>query len=242
MTDRSPLRRVALAGAGLAALAFVGTVAAAPKSAVDPPKSATKKLDLVGVDPAVAKQLSPRVPAKAEQQELLKRAAPQLDVPAFNVKHLEPATRGQLLGASDPEALPPAVVFDARTPWHDDATYMEVTAYDGAGLGVRPLRNYLHFLGPESLMENRYTRPSVLIHFRARAGTRYLLECSVDTSGPAATFFAADARAEYSVTSDDRATLLYVRDQGAATEDVVVQVASNATSWYFDGCELTASR
>ena len=42
--------------------------------------------------------------------------------------------------------------------------------------------------------------------------------------------------------TDDKATLLYMRDQGGAFEEVTVQVSGNAIAWYLDGCELTASR
>lgn len=142
--------------------------------------------------------------------------------------------------AAEPAALPRAIRFDARTTYHDDATYLEVLAYGGAHVGVRPRRNYFHFTGTSDAIASPYLRPGVLIHFRARADTRYLMECAVAAGSPT-TFTAVDARGEYSVRTDERSTLLYIRDQLASDEDVVVKVSGDTSGWYLDGCELTQS-
>jgi hypothetical protein len=232
-----------LAGAGLAALALcVSSVAAKPTGKEEsalPQKN--KSIDLKGIDPAIAKQLSPRMVKADEQLELQKKTVGDAFVPQFNVRHIDGLARAKLVGVNDPESLPGPRVFTARTTYHDDQTYMEILAYNGASLGVRPLRNYYHFMGSPEVMGSPSLRPSLLIHFRALANTRYLLECAVDGQ-TATTFFASDNRGEYTVHTDDRATLLYMRNQGATFEDVVVQVSGNADHWYLDSCELTASR
>jgi hypothetical protein len=234
------LSRLAVPFIGCALLALVGSVAAKPpaKTTAAAPKL-TKGVTLEGLDPEFARQLAPRPLAKDEANEIIKQGRGQIDSPKFNIKHLEPVQRAQILGAGDPAALPAALVFDARTPYHDDDNYLELLSNDGA-VYLRPLRNYFYFMGGDAVMASRYTRPSAVIHFKAAANTRYLLECAVD-GGPQTTFSAADSRAEYSVTTDDKATLLYVRDQVGGAENVVVQIAGDTPMWYLDGCELTAS-
>lgn len=228
-----------LVGAGVVALGLgIGVASAAPKGKL-PDKLPPMKP--VAIDPAVAKQIKPRALSKSESIELQKKVGVESVPPSFkNIKRLDPVQRALILGQADPAALPGPIVFNARTNYHDDSTYMELQAYNGGSVGVRPLRNYIHFIGTEEVMASPYLRPSLLIHFKAQANTRYLLECAVD-GGAVTTFFAADSRGEYSVTSDDKATLLYMRDQLGATEDVVVQVSGNKPGWYMDGCELTAS-
>ncbi len=234
-----------LAGAGLAALALcIGTVAAKPggqeQSSQGLP-SQKKAKGMQGLDPGLAKQLAPRFVKKEELLELQKRSIPEVFVPQFNVRRVDPLALAKILGVGEPGALPGPRRFDARTHYHDDSTYMEVLGYGGASVGIRPLRNYLHFIGSPEVMASRFTRPSVIIHFKALANTRYLLECAVDAQA-ASNFFASDARSEYSVTTADKTTLLYMRDQGGIDEDVAVQVSSDGQAWYLDGCELTPSR
>jgi hypothetical protein len=53
------------------------------------------------------------------------------------------------------------------------------------------------------------------------------MACAVDGTN-ATTFIANDGRSEYSVHTDDKATLLYLRDQGGVDEDVVVQVVERS--------------
>jgi hypothetical protein len=234
--------RLVLAVTGVAALAlWIGTVAAkTPVTKDSVPFKPGKAISIEGIDPVFTKQLTPRPLNKDEINNLQKLSAVPTYVPKFQVKHLEAKQIAQLVGASDPTALPAPVVFDARTTYHDDATYMEIEGYNGGQVGVRPLRNYLHFTGPDDVMASPFLRPSVLIHFRARANTRYLMECAVDASGDT-TFHAADTRGEYTVSSVDKTTLLYMRDQAGAGEDVTVQISGDKPGWYFDGCELTAS-
>lgn len=81
----------------------------------------------------------------------------------------------------------------------------------------------------------------VEIHFTAQANTRYLLECVVAGGEQVTTFTASDGVRQYATSSADKATLLYLRDQGAASEPLYVQIGGDKWGWYLDGCELTAS-
>jgi hypothetical protein len=240
------IRGVVVGGVGAVALAVcVGSVSAKPNESPMKP-SATPKSFISGqgpgvaaIDPAVAKRIKPQAMKQELVNDLLQKSAPETIVPLFNVKRLEAKQRAALLGAADPAAVPGPRRFDARTNYHDDSTYMEVLAYSGGSVGIRPLRNYIHFMGSDEVMASPYLRPGALIHFKALANTRYLLECAVDASGQT-NFYAADGRGQYSVNSIDKATLLYLRDQVGTTEDVVVQVNADRPGWYLDGCELTA--
>ena len=238
--------RLVLIVVGLSALALcIGSVSAKPTdlSEKSRPKASQPFIPGQGVgaiDPAVTKRITPQVTRKDMLLDLQKRAAPEAYVPTFNVKRLEALERAQLLGATEPAALPGPRVFDARTNYHDDQTYMELLAYNGASAGVRPLRNYFHFMGSDDVMASPYTRPALILHFRAQPGTRYLLECAVDASDPT-NFYATDDRGMYAVHSSDKATLLYMRDQTGSVADVVVNINGDRPGWYLDGCELTAS-
>lgn len=233
--------RLVLAGTGLVALALcIGSVSAAPlKNAGEGGKMKGGKAPISSIDPAVAKQIVPRVLKQQDALELQKKTIPLESIPTFKIRRLDPIQRAELLGQPDPASLPGPIVFNARTSYHNDKTYMEILAYSGGGVGVRPLRNYLHFMGPADVMASPYLRPGVLIHYTAQQGMRYLLECAVD-AGASTNFTAADGTHEYSVRSDDKATLLYMREQLAATTEVVIQIAGDQPGWYLDGCELTA--
>lgn len=236
------VRRLAVLSCVCAALVMVvGSVAARPKPApaAKQPKM-TKGITLEGLDPAFARQLAPRPLSRDEANDIVKQGRGTVDAPKFAIKHLGPEQRAQILGIDDPTGLPDPLVFDARTTYHDDANYLEIVSNDG-GAAVRPLRNYFYFLGSDAVMASRFTRPSALLHFKAAANTRYLLECSVD-AGQTTVFSASDTRGEYTVSTDDKATLLYTRDQVGGDELVVVQIAGDTPMWYLDGCELTASR
>lgn len=239
--DRSKLRRRALTRVGfvvpaLVSLAIMAGVAAAPKKGGGE-KGQTPNVQ--AVDPVVAKRITARALSVQEKRALKKRVSPVATPPKFELQRLSAPQKAELLGTSDPAALTSAR-FDARHTYHDDNTYMEILAYGGGHVGVRTLRNYLHFNGAPEVMASASARPSVVIHFRAQANTRYLIECAVD-GAPATTFSASDNRGEYSVHTDERATLLYLREQGGASEDVAVQVAGNTPGWYLDGCELTSN-
>lgn len=231
------LTRLGFVVPALASLAvLVGSVAAAPKKGSG---EGGQTADVHTQDVLPSKRPAQRAFTVQERREFKKRASPVASPPEFLIKRLSRPEIAELLGTSDPAALTSAR-FDARHTYHDDSTYMEIFGYGGGSVGVRPLRNYLHFTGSPELMASRYERPSVLIHFRAQPKTRYLIECAVD-GGPATSFFAADGRGEYSVRTDDRATLLYLRDQADSAEDVAVQVSGDTPGWYLDGCELTSS-
>ena len=116
---------------------------------------------------------------------------------------------------------------------------MELLSTWNTYVHVRSKRNYLFFSGATGDALGAYEGAYGELHFTAAPRTRYLLECAVD-AGPAMTISAADDRGQYSVSTSDKASLLYRRDNPSnAAEPVVVRLAANYNHWYLDRCELS---
>lgn len=229
--------RPLLAGVSVAALALcIGTVSARPETS--PGKFVPKINKTAGIDAAVAKRIKPTALTKEQVVDLQKKSMPEAAVPAFNLRRLELFEKAQLLGAPSPEALPGPLRYDARTNYHNEQNYMEIQAYNGASLGVRTGRNYLHFSGTVEALASAFTRPSAVIRFRSQPNTRTLIECAVDASSPT-NFYATDWVNQYSLHSSDKATLLYMRGSSPVAEDVFVTISADVPHWYLDGCEVT---
>ena len=219
---------------------LAGTVVAKPESATKPAIPTTKPAPKPRLDPTVKKQLTPR-PLKSDElaQAHKQIAAAVAPPPAFALKRLDPGQRATALGAAEPASVQGPWVLSARRPWLDDHTYLEVSS-TSASVDLRTGRDYFLFGGPQSVHDSIFTRPRAELHFRAESGMRYLLECSVDAGAPT-TFFASDLRGEYTVSTADRTTLLYLRDQPGPAEDVLVSISADRTGWYLDRCELSVA-
>ena len=130
-------------------------------------------------------------------------------------------------------------MYDSRHLYFDDDNYLELIALPQSYVHVRSRLNYLFFSGPSASELPENTGASGELHFTAAPRTRYLLECAVD-AGPQMTISATDDRGQYSVSTSDKASLLYRRDNNTAVpEPVVVRLGANYNHWYLDRCELS---
>ncbi|MBK7827514.1 hypothetical protein [Nannocystis sp.] len=231
---RRNLRRLAAAGLGLLVVALVGSVAAKPTANGKAVPAKASKLD-----PVWARALTPKPMGEAMGPAAMAVARDQaMKVPAFAVKRLTPVEKGDAMGVA-PAAIQGPLVYDSRTLYHDDENYMELISTPVSSMTVRTKRNYLYIYGSEAGVLAPYNAAGAELHFTAAPRTRYLLECAVE-AGPTMMISATDERAQYSVSTDDKATLLYRRDNpGASPEPVVVRIAADRNQWYIDRCELS---
>lgn len=137
------------------------------------------------------------------------------------------------------EQITGPIRYSARQTYHDDEHYLEVLP-GSANVSVRPLRDYFLMMGPDAAFASEFVRPQALVHFRAHAGRRYLLECAIDMAFNGvgtATALGLETGARYTVSTADRATLLFLHE---ASVDGPMTVSVGADRpWYLDGCELS---
>lgn len=226
---------------GGAALALcIGDVAAKPAAKVAAPEpiiKMTKGVTLEGVDPAFARQLSPR-PLTAGERAGLKNADQVVGAPKFNIKRLDAVQRARILGAEDDASLPDSLVFDAQNLYQDATKWMAL----GGGAHTAVLRPAANFIRFEGTSEASSLRADVVLHFPVEAGTRYLLECGVEAGGgESVTFSARGPSGEFTVGSDERASLLLVHDSGERGA-INVELRASAAPWHLEGCELSSYR
>ena len=231
---RRNLRRLAATGLGVLLVAVVGSAAAKPTTNGKPVPAKASKLD-----PVWARALTPKPTGEVMAPAAMAAARDKaMVVPAFAVKRLTQLEKGDVLGAA-PAAIQGPLVYDSRTLYHDEENYMELISTPVSSMTVRTKRNYLYIYGSEAGVLSPYNAAGAELHFTAAPRTRYLLECAVE-AGPTMTISATDDRAQYSVSTDEKATLLYRRDNlGATPEPVVVRIAADRNQWYIDRCELS---
>lgn len=223
-------------------VAAVGSASAKPNAkpgqgteATQLPQKASK------LDPVWVKGLTPTLPGGKGQLTPVAAAAVRdkaIVDPSFVIKRLTPEQRGEAMGTA-PAAIQGPLVFDARNLYHDDEHYMELLSTGGSYTHVRTKRNYLFFSGATGAVLGAYEGAYAELHFTAAPRTRYLLECAVE-AGPAMTIRATDDRGQYSVSTSEKASLLYRRDNVTNVADpVMVRLAANYNHWYLDRCELS---
>lgn len=188
-----------------------------------------------------AKGLTPTVPnAKVVVSPADAAAArdQSIVVPTFNIKKLTPEERGMAMGVT-PAAIQGPLVYDSRHLYFNDDNYLELLALPPNFVHVRSMRNYLFFAGPSGSELPENTGAWGELHFTAAPRTRYLLERAVD-AGPPMTISATDDRGQFSVSTSEKASLLYRRDNNTTSPDpVVVRLSGNYNHWYLDRCELS---
>ena len=221
-------------------VAAVGSASAKPNAkpgaeAKQLPQKASK------LDPVWVKGLTPTQPGGKGQLTPVAAAAVRdkaIVDPSFVIKRLTPEQRGEAMGTA-PAAIQGPLVFDARNLYHDDEHYMELLSTGGSYTHVRTKRNYLFFSGATGAVLGAYEGAYAELHFTAAPRTRYLLECAVE-AGPAMTISATDDRGQYSVSTSEKASLLYRRDNVTnVAEPVMVRLGANYNHWYLDRCELS---
>jgi hypothetical protein len=230
-----------VAGLGALLVVAVGSAAAKPTGNKNPEQTGKLPPMKAKLDAVWVKGLTPTLPnAKVQVTPAAAAAARDqvMKVPTFTIKKLTPEEKGAAMGTTAPAILGP-LVFDSRTLFHDDEHYLELLALAPSYVHVRTKRNYLFFSGLSGEALSEYGGAWGELHFMSAPRTRYLLECAVE-AGPMMTISATDDRGQYSVSTSDRASLLYRRDNlSAAAEPVMVRLSANYNHWYLDRCELS---
>jgi hypothetical protein len=239
--------RLLVAGClGAALVALVSSAAAKPTKPTNnsPDQQAGKPPAMkqgLTLDAVWAKGLTPALP-NAKVSVTPADAAVARDqkyvAPTFNIKKLTPEQRGVAMGTT-PEAIQGPLVFDSRNLYHNDDHYLELLALSPSYTHVRTKRNYMLFSGPTGEPLANYAGSWGELHFLAAPRSRYLLECAVE-AGPQMVISATDDRAQYSVSTSEKASLLYRRDnETAVAVPVFVRLSANYNHWYLDRCELS---
>lgn len=228
---------------GLAALLVVAVGSAAARPTGDKNSEQAGKLPPMKakLDPVWVKGLSPKLQdAKVQVSPAAAAAARDqaIVVPTFSIKKLTPDQKGAAMAAA-PAAIQGPLVYDSRHVYYDNENFLELIANAPSWVHTRTQRNYLFFSGQSGEVLPEYGGSWAELHFLAAPRTRYLLECAVDAGTPM-TISATDERAQYSVSTSDKASLLYRRDNETAVPvPVVVRIKANFNQWYLDRCELS---
>lgn len=227
------LRSAVVLGASVLTLGLAMSLAAANQVPVEKPPPLLKK-KAPALDAAWANQLTTRHPAKVTVPDI-KKVEPSPNFAAIKRMTLE--QKAVALQTAPAQVTGP-IKLSARAPFHDERHYLDIESGEGK-VFLRTKGNYAYFLGPDAVFASVHIRPRMNVAFQAEPGRRYLLECAIDVAGTeTGTITAAAAGAMYSVSSSERATLLFRHDGGATAEQVIVEIAGDRP-WYFDGCELS---
>ena len=197
-----------------------GGAAAKPGPLEKPAPAPTKKPP--ALDPVWAKQVASQLRGQPEAQTRPLEAPPNFAA----IKRMTVVQRVTALQAQAPEQVKGPLRFSAQKNYYDEHHHLELYSFAGR-VSLRTSMDYAFLSGPPEAFVNQYDRPMAVIRFLAETGRRYLLECAVDVpgGGPPATISARSGGTVYSVSTTEKATLLFLHDAAAAAESAEVAVS-----------------
>jgi hypothetical protein len=163
-------------------------------------------------------------------------APPKRDYADFAAIRRQTQAEKAAMMKTTPEALVGPVHLGVRAPYVNDDTYLTFVA-NAAPLEVLPLFDQAQM---RRRPEQPGANPYVQLSFRADPARRYHVECEVAGSSVdgVQTISASDGTTVYSVSTDRRATLVFVHDPASTLANITI---TGERAWIFRGCDITSA-